>query len=437
MARVGLGVLAGLLVASSAHASSFDLFGFGPTGMARSGALTADSKGAEAAFYNPAMLVLRKEASFELAFGWNRTSADVAAGEGVAQLDCTYCQPPDAVGVDLGFVFPLAGKVKNRVALGLAMHLPATSFVRVRAADPNRPFWYQQFNNPDRFTLFAGAAVKVSESLSLGAGVQVLADLKGTGANVHVDLFSRRVDLNELDSGLATRASPTAGIYFSPLEALRFGLSFRGEMALFYQVPAVINLDGVGTLAMDIQGNNHYSPHTFTLGGAWDVADDFSLSADVIYGMWSRAPSPYMQLSVDMSGETLEAIGLDEALDLGSNLGKPGFTDTVGVRAGAEYRFTEGFALLGGLSYRPTMVPKQDVPGTNIMDSSLLGFSAGLSLAGADPLEVFAAPVHLDLAAHFDLLLPRGASKEPTDRVPSYTFSGRTLGGSASLRFDF
>lgn len=426
-----------LLAPFSARASSFELFGFGPLGMARSGALTADSKAAAAAFYNPAMLVLRDSADFEVAFGWNRTSASVQAEGGDLRLDCTYCQPPDAVGVDLGFVFPLAGKVKNRVAIGIAAHLPATSFVRVRAADPNRPFWYQQFNNPDRFILFAGAGVRLSEQWALGFGVQMLADLVGQGANVRVDLFSRRVELNELDSGLATRVSPTGGLYFAPTPSVRFGLNFRGEMRLFYQVPATIELDGIGVLAMDIQGNNHYQPHTFTLGSAWDATDALTFTADLVYGMWSAAPTPYMQLTVDMSGETLEAIGLNEALDLQSNLGRPGFKDTLGVRASVEWRFLERFSLLGGLSYRPTHVPRQDVPGTNILDGNTVGTSVGVSFAGDDPLEIFAAPVHVDLAGHVDFILPRRATKEATDQVPSYGYSARTIGVSSALRFDF
>lgn len=426
-----------LLGAGAAKASSFELFGFGPIGMARQGALTADSRTSAAAFYNPAMLVLREDAVFEAAFGWNRTGATVTPDDVSAQLDCTYCQPPDAVGTDLGFVFPLAGKVKNRVAIGLALHLPATSFVRVRAADPNRPFWYQQFNNPDRFILFAGTGVKLGEKWAIGAGAQMLADLKGQGANVRIDLFSKRVELNELDSGLGTRVAPTAGVYFTPMESLRFGLSFRGEMALFYQVPATINLDGVGTLAMDIQGNNHFQPHTFTLGAAYDASADLTFSADLVYGLWSRAPTPYMVLNVDMSGETLEALGLDEALDLSSNLGEPGFKDTLGVRASGEYRFTDRFALMAGLSFRPTPVPRQDVAGTNILDANTLGFGVGVSAAGDDPLEIFAAPVRVDVSAHGDFLLPRKATKEATDQVPTYGYSGQTLGVSAALRFDF
>ena len=31
------------------------------------------------------------------------------------------------------------------------------------------------------------------------------------------------------------------------------------------------------------------------------------------------------------------------------------------------------------------MVPKRDVPGTNIMDSNILGLSVGTSFAGDDP----------------------------------------------------
>ena len=74
---------------------------------------------------------------------------------------------------------------------------------------------------------------------------------------------------------------------------MRFGLSYRSAFSMFYTVPANIDL-GVATMKMDIHGTIHFTPHTFTAGGAWDVTDELTVSADASYELWSQAPTPYL-----------------------------------------------------------------------------------------------------------------------------------------------
>ncbi len=426
-----------LLVPAAASANVFESFGFGPRAVSMAGSLTADANDYTAVFYNPAMLVTRTDLNFGFSFSWFRLAPDVAATGTGKDLDCTFCAPGDAVGYTTGLLFPLAGKVKNRLALGLGAYAPSQRFLRVLAADPNRPFWYHYNGTPERFVFYAGAGIRITDELAIGIGTQVLDDLVGQGATIGVDLFSKQVRFREIDSHLSTRTGPVAGLLFVPIPALRFGVTYRHEMALLYVIPAEVDLRGIGTLAFQVSGVAHYSPHTVTAGVAWDATADLTVTVDGQWMHWSVAPSPYLDLTIDLSGETLRALGLDEALDLQSPRTPPGFADTLSGKVATEYRLSDRFAARLGATWRPTPVPRQDAPGTNIMDGSAVGIAAGVGVAFDDPLEVFQHPVKMDLATLGLFHLPREAHKEATDDVPSYRYSARVFGLTAALRYDF
>ncbi|MGQ0508125.1 MAG: OmpP1/FadL family transporter, partial [Myxococcaceae bacterium] len=295
--------------------STFDIHGFGPRGVSMVGALTADAHDYSAVFYNPALLASRTELNFGVGFTYMKPMTEVKSKDPGRELDCTYCQPEDVAGVSAGFLFPLAGKVQNRVALGVGIYVPAGRLVRAFAADPNRPSWYMYQGSPERLAAFLGMGVRIIDELRLGVGFQIIANLLGNGADMQVDLFSKDVRMRELDAHLASRAGLTAGISFIPRSWLRFGLSYRGPVALDYRIPAHIDLTGVGVLNFTISGVAHYTPHTITGGVALDLTPQLTVTLDGTYELWSLAPSPFVQLDVDLSGETLKALGLDSALD--------------------------------------------------------------------------------------------------------------------------
>ncbi len=426
-----------LLAALPAHATVYDTYGFGPRAAAMGGAMTAEAKDYSATFYNPALLVERKDVNFGLSFQWNKLDGQVARKDNARDIDCTYCSSPDAVGYTLGLLFPLGGKVKNRVALGVGLYVPSGKLVRVLAPDPNAPFWYHYQSHPERVTIHAGLGIKIFDWWTIGLGVEALADIVGSGAAVTVDLFNKQVKTRQIDAHLATRVSPMFGLQIKPKEWLRFGATYRSEMALKYEIPASVDLQGIGVLAFIIQGYTHYTPHVVAIGGAWDITDDFTVSIDGEYQRWSGAPSPYVDLAIDLSGDTLKALGLEDALDIRSPQQKAGFVDTFNARLGLEYRVNKRIAgRLGGF-YKPTPVPKQTAPGSNILDGTAIGLGAGVGFNFDDPLEIFQSPVNIDFAAQTQFLLPREATKEATDPVPSYDYSAKMVGISIVIRYDF
>lgn len=434
---IRLFTVAGLLLASQAFATIYDTFGLGPRATAMGGAMTANAQDFTAVYYNPALLVDRKDVNFGFSFQFDRMDSQVNRNDLATELDCKNCTAPDTIGYSLGLLFPLAGKVKNRVALGLAITIPSQRLLHLDAPDPNGPFWYHYQSHSERIVIHLGFGVKIFDWLTVGLGAQALADLVGNGATVDVDLFNKTVKTRSIDSNLATRVAPLAGIQVHPIDRLRFGVTFRAEMALLYKIPASVNLEGIGTLGFTVQGVTHYTPHTLSFGASWDILKDLTVSLDGEWMNWSAAPSPYVDLSIDLSGDTLKALGLEDALDIKSPSQKAGFADTFGGRIGIEYRLTDRFAGRVGAFYRPTMVPRQSAPGSNILDADTLGLAAGLGFNFPDPLEILLSPITIDLAFQTQILFSREAAKEATDPVPSYTYTAKVYGGTIAIRYDF
>ena len=419
-----------------ASASVYEQVGGSPRGTAM-GAQVAAAADASATFANPALLSGLLTPTVEVAGSGLLYNAEVAPLSSGATLDCSACRPVDSYGVQVGLVSPLGGKLKGRVTVGASLYLPSDVMLQVHLQDPNRPAWYLWDNSPRHLLIFLGAGVKVTDWLSLGAGVQTLAELVGNGANLRLDLFSKEITAREMDSAIVPKVAPVVGVGLSPTSAFRLGLSWRWELANPVTIPAKIDLSGVGTLGFVVAGTSHYTPNVVTGGLAVDPVESLTLAMDVAWEQWSRAPSPYADLTLDLSGDTLGALGLDEALDLQSPRTPPGFTDTVGVKAGVEWRAVGWLALRGGAFYRPTMAPGQDAAGTNVLDGNRVGGSVGVGMSGRDPLEVLEGTVHLDLGIQGSTLLAREAHKDPTDSVPSYRYALNVWAVQLGIRYAF
>ena len=420
-----------------ARADVFNTFGYGPRATAMGGAMTAEANDYTAVFYNPALLVDRKDVNFGFNFQFYKMVSDVKSKDLARPLDLSNATAPDSVGTSVGLLFPLGGKVKNHLALGLGVYLPTAVLLRVNIPSNDTPYWYRYHASPERLILHLGAGIKIVDWLNLGLGVQALADLIGGGANVSVDLFSKQVNSGDLNAYLATRVAPVFSIALQPLKRLRLGATFKWEMKLNVVIPAKVDLEGIGTLGFTVSGVAHYTPHTLNFGAAFDVTPDFTLTLDGEWQNWSAAPSPYVGINIDLSGPTLEALGLGSALDVTSANQKPGFTDTFGGRLGGEYRVSERFAARLGAFLRPTPVPKQDTQGTNLMDNTAIGLTGGFGFNFSDPLEIFQHPVQIDVAGQAQFILPREAKKAAVDSQPGYTYSANVYGVTAAIRYDF
>ncbi|MBL8914619.1 MAG: hypothetical protein JNM17_28200, partial [Archangium sp.] len=331
------------------RADVYNLYGFGPRAAAMGGAMTAEANDYTAVFYNPALLVERTDVNFGFNFQFYRMVSQVQSKDLAKELNCANCTAPDSVGTSVGLLFPLGGKVKNHLAFGLGIYIPTAVLLRLNAPPSTTPYWYRYHSNPERLQVHVGAGIKIVDWLKFGLGIEALADLIGDEANVAVDLFSKNVKSGDINAKLATRVAPVFSLHVSPIKRIRIGATYRWEMRLNYQIPAKVDLEGIGTLAFVINGVAHYTPHTLQFGVAVDALENLTFSLDGEFQAWSAAPSPYVGINIDLSGPTLDALGLGSALDVTSARQRPGFSDTFGGRLGAEYRISERFAArLGG-----------------------------------------------------------------------------------------
>ena len=162
-----------------ARASYYDLYGFTPRTTAMGGAMTAAVRGYAATFYNPAALTAVKAGRVGLVGHFRAPALFVerqVTDEGSAH---PTSMPHEGGAVSLGWAYPMGGIFEDRLALGVSLHLPMGRLVRVQGVDRLSPQFYRYQNLHDKMMFLAAAAFEPFSWLSIGGGVQVLADLTG------------------------------------------------------------------------------------------------------------------------------------------------------------------------------------------------------------------------------------------------------------------
>ncbi len=396
-----------LVAPAAARANPFLSFGFEPRGIAMGGAMTAEAHGPTGVWYNPALLSRDGKVEVELGFSWARPSLDVSAADGGA---VDHATPPDYGGYAVGLLFPLGGKVEERLSIGVGLYLPSQNLLRMELKEPTRPYWYQYDSSPDRIVVLPGAAWKFTDWLSVGVGTQVLAQFVG-GADVEIDLFNQEIPRRELRNDLEIAQALTAGLYVRPIEHLHLGASWRGELQLDFSLPTNIVLTDLGTLGLELKGVAHYTPHIFAIGASYEWTQmALTFAGTLEYQLWSRAPSPALAIDLDLAGELPDSLGLGSSLDAKTQDASPGFGDVLVPRLGVEYRLGDRFWARGGYFYRPTYVPDQ-VGATSFLDGDAHGLSAGLGFSFDDPLDLFEEPLTIDLSYQRLVIVERTVDK--------------------------
>jgi len=435
-------LLLALLGATSALASLPELYGDGARSTAMGGTGVANANDGSAAFFNPAMLAFAKKPVLTLNFASGSSVADVRSLEVGRDVRRGSLDSPVYSGAGVGAVLPLGGKLQDTVVLGIDFYTPTAGLLRARSPTPDDPYLFMHHNMPNRLIVAASVGVRLAETVTVGLGALVLADLDGSGADVTLDALNRSLSDRSIDSGLYTKTAIIGGFTYAPSDALTIGFSYRGELDNVNHIPANIHVGNLVTLGMDISLRNHWTPHTFTGAVSFRPNPQWELAVDAIYGLWSRAPTPYTSIVVDVSGDLLDSIGLGALLDMEAVSPKPRFKDTLSLRVGSEYQTSENVLVRFGAGWRPTPVPQQNTleeesSPTNILDGNTVSFSGGLGLRFQDPLDLFPKPLQFDLTAYLSVLLPREAYKGPEDLNPSYRYSGIAAGGMGTLRYDF
>lgn len=434
-ARIAAGAIwaACLGAAATARASVEDTVGLGPRAIALGGSYAARPGDFAATYYNPAGLSpggkrADRGGFFELTAGaiYARPTLHVTGEDG---QELSTPQTPDTAGLLLGSRFSLGQPFGiDGLNGGLSLYLPRRLFRWTIVPDDDLS-WAMLTDRTLFPSLHAGVALRVTDWLSVGAGLRVLFDVEtltrgrvtdtssATDPETGKGVVRTRTELG-VHAKVFGRVSPLAGILLTPDDTLRFGLSYRHESLVDdWGYTRITGVPGLGNLGYNHRFAHYYEPSQATAAASATVAEDLELSFDLTFSDWSR--------------------GLSTNHD---SFGSGRFGDTWTPALGASWQALPALRLLGG--YRFVRSPIDNLGGpTNLLDNDRHVPSIGAELhlgrlLGARELD---ASVGWALAYH--VLVTRDEHKdfrrfendadlESNPGYPGYTHGGHLLAAS-------
>ncbi len=307
-----------LLAPLQLEADPLDTYGLTSRVRSMGGAAAATSSALAAVLYNPAAMTAGDGPALGLGLltAVNRLTPTGSNGTRA---------PTVAYELSLASPIPLGpGSWRRRLHLGLALLLPHDHIYDIDMPSVDAPAWVGVGSSSRRLVLGASLAVRILDSLSLGAGITLLpivtgrVDLDLTDSEGHDDV---RVDVDP-------RFRPTVGILYEPRPGWRVGLAFRMGNHANIDLPVDVQASGID-LAARVYGPADWTPSVLSLGAELPVWQDrltLTLQAD-----WRRT-SAYRHLSADVA--LYDGDGKD---GLGAHVPGAGFRDSAAGRLGMEW----------------------------------------------------------------------------------------------------
>ena len=243
------------------------------------------------------------------------------------------------------------------------------------------------------FDFNPNVAWKISDKLSLGAGMSIqyaAADLKMRDGNAPMTM-NGEVDADSIAWGF------NVGLMWSPLENLRFGLSYRSRVnhnadGDFTITDALIsNLNGTASATATIS-----TPAWAMATAAWDVNDLLSLYATFRWTDWS-------------SFETLDIKASNIPLDGHVKTVENHWQDTYLVSVGADLRFTNWWTFRAGIGYETSAVDDPKYRTAIIPDADRLWLALGSSFQATDNMQIDVSAAWLHGVGERDLWTSDGS----------------------------
>lgn len=390
-------------LATPAHASPLDLFGFGGRSPGMAGAGVATATDFDAVYLNPAGLA--DTAGKRISLG------GMGAGLRLA-IDGDDIGADPALGLVIGGAvrLPLGGALRDRVGLGLGIHVPHSTINRARHPLPGAPVFALLEHRSHVVGLQVAAGVALDARWRVGLGVLALAELRGR-IDVTTDAAGRFTSFSE--QRLLTRVAPIAGVRYALSERVHLGAVVRGTSRSDYDIQVTNDLENTLPVTIPpirVAGVAQYDPLTVAVEGAVRVRPGLAISGQVAYQRWSAFPLPTQN---PVAGTPPQE--------------PPGFHDIPVPRVAVEWTRRLGrtaLALRAGygflLSPAPEMRGRQ-----SLLDNHrhVLAGGVGLSRAGL--------PVHLGAWAQLHALMPRRHTKDPArfDAGEALPFDSIRTGG--------
>jgi len=356
--RAAAALLLTPLLALSARASEPELLGFGVRGPAMAGTGVAFADDFEAVYDNPAGLIAG--AGRRLWLGYVGASHALTLDGKPYPVEAT-----SALQIGIALPLPLGGALKDRLALGVGLHLPTQLVNRARAPFAGVPTLLLD-SRTQTVSVMAALSARLFSGVRVGVGVLALAALGGT------------VDLVGLPAGggfsatseekLTVSAAPLVGLGWTVRPRLRLGAVYRGESASRYDL--LVRSDLVAALPLQlptlrIAGVSQYDPHTAAVEVAVGGPDDGAMAAlQLQWQHWSAMPPPVL-------APTVASVPAPP----------PGLRDTATVRLGLSWsRTTAALRTTLRAGYAFIESPAPDAAGRTLLDAHRHVASVGLAL---------------------------------------------------------
>lgn len=397
--------------ASAAHAAGFMLTeqSAGALGRAYAG-VGVDGTDISGVYYNPATMTLHPGTQIQAGF--------VAVG-----LDLAFEGTNDYAGetengqyntqaIPHGYI---SHQLTDNMWIGLAMTVPFGMGTEYK----------DDWNLGNRgisaevltFDFNPNVAWKVSDKLSLGAGMSIQyakADLK-MAKKLNGQEFNSEIDADSTAWGF------NVGLMWSPLDNLRFGLSYRSKINhnadgdLTFSNNSVL----VGTLLPEsVDATATISTPAWAMAtAAWDVNELLSLYATFRWTDWSS----FDELTID--GGTHNIMGQPTPL-LGDTI-KNKWQDTYLFSVGADLRFTNWWTFRAGIGYETSPIDEPEYRTAIIPDADRWWFALGSTFKAIENMQIDVSAAWLHGTGERDLYADQkpGADKVGRfDKLDAYLF---------------
>ncbi len=225
-------------------------------------------------------------------------------------------------------------------------------------------------------------AWKVNEKFSIGAGVSLQyaqADLK----KKTVKMAGVVEPITEIDAD-STAWGWNIGIMWSPVENLRFGLSYRSNVVHDAEgtltVEGMSDSSGLTGLNGDWKGYATVEAPAWAMAtAAWDVNDLLSLYATFRWADWSS----FKELEIT-----------SEKAELGSSITN-NWRDTYLFSMGADLRVNSFWTLRGGIGYETSPIKQPETRTAIIPDANRWWFAVGSSFKWSEQFSTDVSFAHL------------------------------------------
>ena len=391
------------LAVSTAYAAGFQLTEQSSLGLGRAYAgagIVGDDL--SAVHYNPAGMTLLEGTRVQAGFTWIALNADIDGVNGQSENGRLKGQ-----AIPTGYV---THQVNDNLWLGFAMSVPYGM-----GTEYDKNWWGANRGTNAKiytFDMNPKIAWKVNDLISVGAGVSVQYAKADLGMGVMPGVQGE-IDADSWDWGF------NLGLMWSPLENLRFGLSYRSKInhhadgdltvdnARINGQPAGAVMDTalaqLGVLGTYDASASLSTPAWAMATAAWDVNELLSLYATFRWTDWSS----FKELHIDGGSISIGPLSLGRGDTITNE-----WQDTYLVSVGADLRFTNWWTFRAGIGYETSPIDNPSYRTAIIPDADRWWFAIGSSFQATDNMQIDVAAAMLHGVGEGSVYAEQGSNEK-------------------------